>query len=81
MKVAKKIREALGLNPWNMARKLKKPIQSYQALERTTANPRLEDLLKLHDVATADLGWTSEQYLLELRAEFTSRNTKGKKKK
>lgn len=70
MKLAGKIRKELKLNAWNMAQKLGKKIQSYQALERTTANPQLTDLIKLYDIAVVELGWSAEDYIEELRKEI-----------
>lgn len=70
MKLAATVRKGLGLNAWNMSKRLGKTIQAYQAFEKETKNPNLKDVILLYDIATVELGWKAEEFVEELRKEI-----------
>lgn len=54
MKIAKKVREFAGLNPWEMYKKMgKKTVQAYLSLERKAKRITLTDLNKLEEIYLA----------------------------
>lgn len=73
MKTFKKIRESMGLNPWQMAKILDKGISTYQALEKTTSNPNLADLIAMRDLAVDELKWSDDRVWDELRKDVKKR--------
>lgn len=57
MKIAKKVREFAGLNPWEMYQRMgKKTVQAYLSLERKAKRITLEDLNKLEEIYIASGG-------------------------
>lgn len=74
VRLARKIRRQLKITPYKMAQKLERTIQSYQRLERLTTNCALKDLVALHDIAIEELGWSSEDFIEELRRELKPAN-------
>lgn len=51
MKLAKKVREFAGLNPWEMFQRMnKKTVQSYLSLERKAERITLKDLNRLEEI-------------------------------
>lgn len=62
MKIAKKVREFAGLNPWEMYQRMgKKTVQAYLSLERKAKRITLEDLNALEDIYIA-AGGTSDEF-------------------
>lgn len=57
MELVKKIREKLGINPWEMHKRVKKKsIQAYLLLERKSKKISPGDLVRLYQASGMDLG-------------------------
>lgn len=62
MKLAQKVREFAGLNPWKMSQAMgKEKVQSYLSLERKAQRITLSDLLSLERIYIK-AGGTKEQF-------------------
>lgn len=69
MKIAKKVREFAGLNPWEMYQRMgKKTVQAYLSLERKAKRITLEDLNKLEEIYLASGG--SLENFRKMQKEF-----------
>jgi len=63
VKIAKIVREAAGLNPWNMYKRLgKKTVQAYLSLERSAKRISLKDFYKLEEIWVEEKCGTREQF-------------------
>lgn len=63
MKLVKKVREATGLNPWALHKRMGfKRVQSYLALERTSKRIALKDLFSLEKIWVEENCGTREDF-------------------
>ena len=76
-KIAREIRESLGVTKYKMAQRLGITPQSYEILESKSVNMHVRHLLALWDIARVDLDWSAVQFLVALQrqsSELTGRN-------
>jgi len=69
MKIAKQIREELGVTKYRMAQLVGIMPQSYETLETKSTNMHLKHLVSLWEIARDQLGWQADKFLAYLAAE------------
>jgi transcriptional regulator with XRE-family HTH domain len=72
MKLVKRIREHLALNPYKMAQSLGKSIQGYQKLERVNERISLSDLYLLYTLS----GLTPDVFMRWIAADVEKKKKK-----